>query len=197
MPVPPFLTGIQRRGQKKLAIGQVNRENRTNDRVRAFEQYQILVDYISDAGSGYVMKLKYIVVWMFCFACICLVSSKSQAQTCGNGYPCGPDGAPLLQMLTPQGFMGADFRGGCSQHDRCYQIPGINRRYCDLQFRNELHRRCDSSVFPLGCRMIANTMYLQTRLFGRRPYLNSQYPATYPPPQPYPVYVTPVAYYGY
>lgn len=103
-----------------------------------------------------------------------------------GGYPCGPDGAPLLQRLTPQGFMGADFRGSCSQHDMCYQIPGISRRYCDLQFRQELHRRCNCSAFPLGCRMLANTMYLQVRLFGRRSYLNSQYP-----PTPYPIY------YGY
>ncbi|GEM_PF-1980681 len=109
----------------------------------------------------------------------------------GGAYPCGPDGAPLLQFLTPQGFLGADFRGSCSQHDLCYQIPGINRRYCDLQFRQELYRRCDYSAFPLGCRMLANGMYLQVRLFGRRPYLNSQYQT------PYPVYSDPVVYYGY
>lgn len=196
-PAASFLTGIRQPGQKKLAIGLPSRENRTNDLVRAFEQCQVQVDLFSDAASGYVMKLKFVVWWMFCIACICSVRSELQAQTCGNGFPCGPDGAPLLQMLTPQGFMGADFRGSCTQHDRCYQVPGINRRYCDLQFRNELHRRCDSSVFPLGCRMLANTMYLQVRLFGRRPYLNSQYPATYPPPMPYPVYSNPVVYYGY
>ncbi|MCA9006034.1 MAG: hypothetical protein KDA70_12250 [Planctomycetaceae bacterium] len=148
------------------------------------------------------MKLKYVVLWSLCFAWICSEGSELQAQTCGNGYPCGPDGAPLLQMLTPQGFMGADFRGTCSQHDRCYQIPGISRRYCDLQFRNELHQRCNSSAFPLGCRIVANSMYLQVRLFGRRPYLNSQYPTTYPAPMPYPVYSypaysQPVVYYGY
>ena len=111
----------------------------------------------------------------------------------GWGYPCGPDGAPLLQMLTPQGFMGADFRGSCYQHDRCYEIPGISRRYCDLQLRQELHRRCDYSAFPLGCRMVSNFMYLQVRLYGRRPYLNSQYPRYL---APVPVYSQPV-YYGY
>ena len=112
-----------------------------------------------------------------------------------NRYPCGPDGAPLLQRLTPQGFMGADFRGSCAQHDQCYQIPGINRRFCDLQLKQELHRRCNSSAFPLGCRMIANTMYLQVRLFGRRPYLNSQYQSPYYAPSP--AYAYPVVYYGY
>ncbi|HAH49011.1 MAG TPA: hypothetical protein DCM07_30065 [Planctomycetaceae bacterium] len=198
----PFLTGIQPDGQKKLAMRLLSGENHTDDLARAFEQCLALVELFGDGNSGYVMKLKSIAWWMFCLAGICLGSSDLQAQTCGNGYPCGPDGAPLLQMLTPQGFMGADFRGSCSQHDRCYQVPGISRRYCDLQFRNELHRRCNCSAFPLGCRMIANTMYLQVRLFGRRPYLNSQYPPTYPAPMPYPVYSNasysqPVVYYGY
>lgn len=135
------------------------------------------------------MKLSQIlVVTLFCLVFVFDGPSSVYAQ--GGGSPCGPDGAPLLQFLTPQGFMGADFRGSCSQHDSCYQIPGINRRYCDLQFRQELHARCNNSAFPLGCRMIANTMYMQVRLFGRRPYLNSQYQT----PQyqnSYPVY------YGY
>ena len=86
-------------------------ENHTDDLARAFEQCLALVDLFCDGNSGYAMILKSIVWWMFCLAGICLGSSELQAQTCGNGYPCGPDGAPLLQMLTPQGFMGADFRG--------------------------------------------------------------------------------------
>ncbi|WP_339728082.1 hypothetical protein [uncultured Gimesia sp.] len=116
--------------------------------------------------------------------------SHSTVYAQGCGYPCGPDGAPLLRFLTPQGFMGANFRGTCIQHDRCYEIPGVSRRYCDLQFRQDLHRRCDNSAFPLGCRMVSNFMYLQVRLYGRRPYLNSQYPQ-YQTPVPaysYPVY---------
>lgn len=113
------------------------------------------------------------------------ICDQNSVNAQGGAYPCGPDGAPLLQYLTPQGFMGADFRGSCSQHDACYQIPGINRRYCDLQLRQELHRRCNYSAFPLGCRMVANSMYLQVRLFGGRPFRNSQYQTPYP------------IYYGY
>lgn len=130
----------------------------------------------------------------FVITIVCFVSGidgQTSASAQGSAYPCGPDGAPLLQFLTPQGFMGADFRGSCSQHDLCYQIPGISRRYCDLQLRQELHRRCDYSAFPLGCRMVSNAMYLQVRLFGRRPYLNSQYQT------PSPVYSYPVVDYGY
>lgn len=127
---------------------------------------------------------------LFCLLWLCSVGTSQSLLFAQGGYPCGPDGAPLLQFLTPQGFMGADFRGTCYQHDRCYEIPGINRRYCDLQFRQELHRRCDSSAFPLGCRMMSNFMYLGVRLYGRRSYLNSQYPQY---PQTIPAYSYPVS----
>lgn len=154
------------------------------------------------------MKIKNVASGLVILAAMTMLLPSAARAQCSN-YPCGPDGAPLLQRLTPQGFMGADFRGSCAQHDQCYQIPGINRRYCDLQLKQELHRRCECSAFPLGCRMVANTMYMQVRLFGRRPYLNSQYQSPYHSPSPYyappPVYPAPapVAYpapvvlYGY
>lgn len=131
------------------------------------------------------MKLKLIILFLMVWF-MPGAGSPSSVYAQGMGYPCGPDGAPLLRFLTPQGFMGADFRGSCWQHDRCYEIPGVSRRYCDMQFRQELHRRCDHSAFPLGCRMVSNFMHLQVRLYGRRSYLNSQYQA------PAPVYSYPV-----
>ncbi|QDU11128.1 hypothetical protein [Gimesia aquarii] len=130
------------------------------------------------------MNLKSIIV-MALFVLTSGIYDTNSVYAQGVAYPCGPDGAPLLRFLTPQGFMGADFRGSCAQHDACYQIPGISRRYCDLQLRQQLYHRCNYSRFPLGCRMVANTMYLQVRLFGRRTFLNSQYQSPYP------------VYYGY
>lgn len=95
------------------------------------------------------------------------------AQDC----PCGPPTmSPLMrQLLIPQEFAGADFRPACRAHDRCYEIPGTNRKICDQRFYCDVVAICDQSSHPEACKRLAKTMYRAERLFGHKSYLIRQH----------------------
>jgi len=88
-----------------------------------------------------------------------------------SSRPCGP--GILSNILIPQGFVGADFRPACRQHDACY-ASGCTRRQCDDAFKANLFRACAGSKRPMACRMKAMQWYWQVRLLGGRPYRVSQ-----------------------
>ena len=96
----------------------------------------------------------------------------SLAQDC----PCGPPtmSAAMRQLLIPQEFSGADFRPACRTHDRCYEIPGVNRKSCDDNYYYDVLEICDQSSRPRACKRLAKTMYRAERLFGQKSYLIRQ-----------------------
>lgn len=84
--------------------------------------------------------------------------------------PCGP--GYLDNAFVPQGFVGADFRPACRQHDLCY-MNGRDRKECDLEFRDDMLKACECSDHPTLCRLKACQWYLQVRVLGGLPYLQS------------------------
>ncbi|MCO6456263.1 MAG: hypothetical protein J5I93_13260 [Pirellulaceae bacterium] len=81
--------------------------------------------------------------------------------------PCGPAAWPLpLRRLVPQQFAGADFRPACRCHDRCYECGGEDRAECDERFGDSLADACQSSGFPLLCRLVARGMHCSVTCLG-------------------------------
>lgn len=106
---------------------------------------------------------------------VLFLSLAMPASLAAQDYPCGPDGMPMfLKRLVPQGAYGADFRPACRQHDRCYNIPGSNRKQCDRNLKANMHCACERSKHPVLCRMAANHRYRMVRLFGGSAFRKSQ-----------------------
>jgi hypothetical protein len=92
-------------------------------------------------------------------------SADQQLRPCGPGY--------LGNLLVPQGFVGADFRPACRQHDRCY-ASNCSRKACDDQFFNDMLGACQCSRASGLCRLKAYQWYWQVRLLGGPGYQSSQ-----------------------
>lgn len=99
-------------------------------------------------------------------ACLLLIGSSAAAGDCRERRPCGPAYLGPLKLAVPQGFLGADFRPACRAHDHCYQTRCARRRHCDRSLRRRLFRACDCSRCRIGCRIVAGTMYVTTRVLG-------------------------------
>ncbi len=89
-------------------------------------------------------------------------TNEAEAGKLFRDRPCGPG---YVNLLYPQGFMGADFKPACRRHDRCYQ-SSTSRRTCDKRFFRELDRACRKSRFKLGCRMTTSLMKSAVKVFG-------------------------------
>lgn len=100
---------------------------------------------------------------LFAFAVLTLGASDARAERrIFQDRPCGPG---YINLLYPQGFMGADFKPACRRHDRCYG-SSTDRRVCDERFFRDLDRACKKSRFKLGCRMQIGLMKAGVRIFG-------------------------------
>ena len=99
-------------------------------------------------------------------------ASETVAQDC----PCGPPtfSPRMRQLLIPQEFADADFRPACRAHDRCYEVPGIDRKLCDDRYLADVKEICQLSSRPWMCERLANTMYRAERVFGQKAYLIRQ-----------------------
>ena len=86
--------------------------------------------------------------------------------------PCGPPTLPAWARRTffPQDLTGVDIRSACWAHDRCYEIPGVDRRDCDLAFKDQLEQLCLQSFDPAKCRRKARRLHLGERIFGGRSF---------------------------
>ena len=110
-----------------------------------------------------------IVKWAFLILATLFIKADLQAQgsRC-HDRPCGPDSIPpALRFLIPQGVAGADFRGACRAHDRCYaKGSGRCKSDCDCEFLHNMLRECNGSRNPRRCRRRAKCMYRLVRNFG-------------------------------
>jgi hypothetical protein len=65
----------------------------------------------------------------------------------------------VFRYLLPQGFMGADFRPACTNHDNNYSTPHYDKRQADQQLHRDALCACENSRFKVGCRLMAHTMF--------------------------------------
>lgn len=85
---------------------------------------------------------------------------------CPPWRPCGPKDSFGRNWLIPQGFLGADFRPACANHDACLASGCYSRKACDRMYLANLDCACNDSMFPFLCRLEARKCYLGVRLFG-------------------------------
>jgi hypothetical protein len=102
-------------------------------------------------------------------------TDRREKQDLTKTRPCGPDSIKgVFRYLLPQGFLGADFRPACRNHDDNYDTPNSNKRQADQQLRRETLAACESSRFKLGCRMMARTMYRLVDRYGDSAFQEAQ-----------------------